>query len=167
MSRFRLSIGGGPGVGTGFAPLKTPSQTSRRTSSKGRRFASHNVPPGFACAVHSDNPRNTSYSSSQGIDYHINGKSYNSCLYGVGVSRMEISSWLQRFESNAWVSKASAGNYAWMPGGDIYADADFNCNHADLRYYKTVGFAWSTVNGVGQGAASESSAISKTCPDSH
>ena len=167
ISRFELSLGD-PGNDIPFAPAVFGPKARKADSAtrKARTLSSHNVPPGYACAVHADNPRSVSYSSSQGIDYHVAGKSVNSCLFGVGVQRMEITSSLQRFESSSWVERASATNYAWMVGGDLYADADFNCNHANSRYYRTVGFAWVIRNGVGWGAANESSAVWKTCPDS-
>lgn len=169
IARFKLSIGE-PGEGVGFGELKAQggpkSMRSGPNVSALRRPASHNIPPGYACATHADNPRNLSYSSSQGIDYHVAGKSVNSCRFFVGVSRMEVTSTLQRLESGSWVTRAEAGNYAWMSGGDLEADADFNCNHSDSRSYRTIAFSWAIVNGNGYGAANESSTVGKTCPDS-
>lgn len=79
---------------------------------------------------------------------------------------MEITSNLQRIESSQWVQKASAFAGQNMAGGDITADADFNCNHAGVMTYRTVAFGWSVINGSGWGAANTSSSAVKTCPDS-
>ena len=79
---------------------------------------------------------------------------------------MEIDSSLQRLDNGSWVEKAHARNYAWMSGGDLEADADFNCNHQASLSYRTIAFGWVVRNGQGYGAANESATVGKTCPDS-
>jgi len=164
---------------TGFVPLEDAAGAAATSSggsgvsmlasmrvSSSAYLATHGIGPGFACATIGHQPRNVIYQSSQGVNYTVHGKSENSCKFGVGVTYMEITSSLQRKRSDGtWQNMASDFSGANKLGGDIAADAAFDCNHNAAKTYRTAALAYTFKSGVGY-TGDDYASRSLTCPDS-
>lgn len=134
-----------------------------------RTLATHGIPPGWACAVIGHNPTRGSYSSSQGIDYFVDGKSENSCRLGIGVIHMEVTSTLYRDDprdSDGFQPVATASNSTGCC--DVSATAHKNCNHPGAWPWYTFAYAAHTrTNGLTYFGSDRSSTVEKSCPDSY
>jgi hypothetical protein len=158
---------------TGFGPIDPnagppPWVQNPSGDGPGRHLAATNF-GGTICNVNGFPPTRVSYSSSQGIDYAAQGKGENWCDYGYGVTYMELIADLQRWNTadDKWYTldeRYTAGPRVGGLQGPIYPE--FNCNHTDLREYRTYAIGFSEIDGVVYSGV-DASSNEFTCPDSY